>query len=75
MNDNPTFVIQIDGHGRPSEAIDRKIGLIRAQKVYEFLLKKGIDKNRMVIVDFTNNEAFTNVSFRILRKDYIPKQK
>lgn len=75
MNDNPTFVIQIDGYENSSENLVEKIGLSRAKKVYDLLIEKGIAKNRMKIVSYTENEAFWVVSFRLLRKDYIPKQK
>lgn len=78
MNDNPTFVFQICGYQNSSE-VTKKLGLSRAQKIYELLIKKGIDKNRMDITGYVTSEAFKIVSFRILRKDYIspnaPKQK
>ncbi len=50
LNDNPTFVIEIASHtdSRADSAYNNQLSQRRAQSVVDYLVKKGIEKERLV---------------------------
>ncbi len=52
FNDNPNYIIQIQGHtdNTGKKATNKALSEKRARSVYRYLAKKGVDKERMVVV-------------------------
>lgn len=64
LNKMPEIKIELQGHicchGKMGDGLDLETGLenlsvMRAKEVYDYLIKKGVDKNRLVYKGFGNN--------------------
>ncbi|MBA3705735.1 MAG: OmpA family protein [Bacteroidetes bacterium] len=54
MQENPTLVIEIGGHVCCFD--DMPLSIYRAESVYKYLLRKGIDKGRMTYKGYSRNK-------------------
>lgn len=62
----PGYVLQVTGHANqhPSKSVayTKSLSLQRAKYVYNYFIKKGIDKNKMTYVGVGNSEPDPNLS-------------